>query len=88
MIMKKIICHIDLWDIYQHPILLENGQIKELPECPLDELHTALVEYCKEYNTNQVALYGARMYNDKLANDIYAYNATQYGLNNLEVEVV
>lgn len=86
--MKKIICHIELWDVYQHPILLENGKITELPECPLSQLQTALAEYCKEYDTNQVALYGARAYNYKLANDIYEYSATHYGMNNLEIEVV
>lgn len=86
--MKKIICHIELWDVYQHPILLENGQITELPECPLEQLDEMLAEYCKKYNTNQIALYGARAFNDKLAHDIYEYSATQYGINNLEIEVV
>lgn len=86
--MKKIICHIELWDVYQHPILLENGQITELPECPLSQLYEMLAEYCKKHNTNQIALYGARAFNDKLAHDIYEYSATQYGINNLEIEVV
>lgn len=85
--MKKIVCHVELWDVYQHPILLDCGQMTNLPECPLDKLNETLVLYSQEYNTNSIALYGARAYNEKLAHDIYEYGATHYGINNLEIEV-
>lgn len=85
--MKKIICHIELWDAYQHPILLDCGQITELPKCSLEKLDETLALYSQKYDTNSIALYGARVFNEKLAHDIYEYGATHYGINDLEIEV-
>lgn len=46
-----------------------------------------LAMYSKKYETNSIALYGAKAYNEKLAHDIYEYSATNYGINDLEIEV-
>lgn len=85
--MKKIICHVELWDMSQHPVLLDCGQIIELPDCPLEKLDEMLAVYSQKYETNSIALYGAKIYNEKLAHDIYEYSATHYGINDLEIEV-
>ena len=47
--MKKIICHVELWDTFQHPVLLDCGKITELPECPLERLDEMLAMYSKKY---------------------------------------
>lgn len=85
--MKKIICHVELWDTLQHPVLLDCGQITELPECPLEKLDEMLAMYSQKYETNLIALYGAKAYNEKLAHDIYEYSVTNYEINDLEIEV-
>ena len=46
-----------------------------------------LAMYSKKYETNSIALYGAKAYNEKLAHDIYEYSTTHYGINDLEIEV-
>ena len=46
-----------------------------------------LAMYSQKYETNSIALYGAKVYNEKLAHDIYEYSATNYGINDLEIEV-
>lgn len=46
-----------------------------------------LAVYSQKYETNSIALYGAKTYNEKLAHDIYEYSATHYGINDLEIEV-
>ena len=73
--------------MYQHPVLLDQGKIIELPECTIDNLYQMLAQFSKEHQTNCIALYGARAFNEKLAHDIYDYSATQYGINDLEIEV-
>lgn len=46
-----------------------------------------LAVYSQKYETNSIALYGAKTYNKKLAHNIYEYSATHYGINDLEIEV-
>ena len=85
--MKKIICHVELWDTLQRPVLLDCGKITELPACPLEKLDEMLPMYSQESKTTSFALYAAKAYNEKLAHDIYEYSTTHYGINNLEIEV-
>lgn len=86
--MKKIICHVDLFQLEQTPAILENGQMRQLAPCPLSRLGVNLIQACYEENIEHITLFGLRTYNTKLANEIQEAEMLMYNKNKIEIEVM
>lgn len=86
--MKKIICHVDLFQLEQTPAILENGQMRQLAPCSLSSLGVNLIQACYEENIEHITLFGLRTYNIKLANEIQEAEMLMYNKNKIEIEVM
>lgn len=86
--MKKIICHVDLFQLEQTPAILEDGQVRQLASCPLKSLCDNIIQACYEENVEHVTLFGLHTYNTKLANEIREAEMLMYNKNKIEIEVI
>ena len=86
--MKKIICHVDLFQLEQTPAILENGQVQQLAPCSLNSLCNNIIQACYEENIDHVTLFGLHTYNAKLANEIREAEMLMYNKNKIEIEVI
>lgn len=86
--MKKIICHVDLFQLEQTPAILENGQMRQLAPCSLSSLGVNLIQACYEENIEHIILFGLRTYNTKLASEIQEAEMLMYNKNKIEIEVM
>lgn len=86
--MKKIVCHIEPFQLEQYPAILENGVVRQLGPCRLDGLSMYIVKACMDEDITQVAVFGNRHYGMRLADEIKELNMTLYGQKQIEVEVV
>lgn len=83
-----ICCDINLFD-YNQAILKNNGETTAvLAIVPTNNLAEALIDcYSKEKDETIIHLYGAESYIQGLAQNMYKYAASQYGINDFIVEV-
>lgn len=86
--MKKIICHVDLFQLEQTPAILENGSLRPLAPCPLNSLCNSIIQACYKEDVEHVALFGSQTYNAKLASEIQEAEMLMYNKNKIEIEVV
>lgn len=86
--MKKIICHVDLFQLEQTPAILEDGQVRQLAPCTLNNLCDNIIQACYEENIDHVTLFGLHTYNVKLANEIQEAEMLMYNKNKIEIEVI
>ena len=86
--MKKIICHVDLFQLEQTPAILEDGQVRQLAPCPLKSLCNNIIQACYEEDVEHVALFGSQTYNAKLASEIQEAEMLMYNKNKIEIEVM
>ena len=77
--MKKIICHVDLFQLEQTPAILEDGQVRQLAPCPLKSLCNNIIQACYEE---------LRACNTKLADEIREAEMLMYNKNKIEIEVM
>lgn len=86
--MKKIICHVDLFQLEQTPAILEDGSLRPLAPCPLNSLCNSIIQACYKEDVDHVALFGSQAYNTKLASEIQEAEMLMYNKNKIEIEVV
>lgn len=86
--MKKIICHVDLFQLEQTPAILEDGQVRQLAPCPLKSLCNNIIQACYEEDIDHVTLFGLRACNSKLADEIREAEILMYNKNKIEIEVM
>mgnify|MGYP006887191228 CR=1 FL=1 len=70
--------------IYLRP---DDGDTKVIALSTINELKTVIPALCKEYNVNDVRLYGGVEYLNKIAEDIQKENKTNYSQNQITIEV-
>lgn len=88
--MTFLLCTIAMFNLHQ-PILLvneEEGWGKSVAISNLDDLSKDLITMCVKHNVNHIKLQGNSEYANGLVEDIYAIAKTNYGLNNIKVEVM
>lgn len=71
--------------IYLHS---DDGNTKVIALSTINELKTIIPALCKEYNINDVRLYGGVEYLNKIAEDIQKENKTNYSQNQIVIEVI
>lgn len=89
--MKKIICAINLFDLYQSVQIADTktGEIEEVAKVPRDDLEETIAAVSYKYQIPQVILSG-HPFGKQIAQDIIEYSKTTYGEDktNLEIEVM
>jgi hypothetical protein len=88
--MKKIICSIELFDLYQSIQIAdtETGEIEEVAKVPRDDLEETIAAVSYKYQVPQVILSG-HPFGEQIAQDIIEYSKTTYGKDiELKVEVI
>lgn len=90
--MKFIACWYSMFDFSQsYSIFIEAGQeVRQLSthKTDTDSLPAAIVEACKANDINKVKFYGIPdLLNDGIVADVKAYCLTNYGNNDIEIEV-
>lgn len=88
--MTFILCSITMFNLHQQIILIdeEAGTAKTIAISNLDNLSKDIVAMCEKYNINHVKVKGNKDYTNGLIEDIYTMAKTNYGLNNIKIEVI
>jgi hypothetical protein len=81
-----------MFNLHQNILLIDesqNGTIgKKVALSTLDSLSADIAAMCVKYNVSQVKLQGNKEYASELVKEIYTIANKNYGLNNIEVEVI
>lgn len=87
--MKQIVCDLQLFDTSQVITILDESNIPYFAvSSTLDELSKDIVDLCQRERTNKVHLFGTVEYIDRLIiPEISRYSKSNYGLDNIEVEI-
>lgn len=86
---KFIACNLTLFDLYKEILLVdENNKIKIIANnIPTKDLSAIIPLKCEEYQINNVRLFGAKSYGEKIAQEIINQNQIKYN-KKLNVEVI
>lgn len=90
--MTYILCPISMFSLHQNILLIDESQDgtigKKVALSTLDNLSADIVAMCAQYNVSQVKLQGNKEYTSELVKEIYTIANKNYGLNNINVEVI
>ncbi len=90
--MTYILCPISMFSLHQNILLIDESQDgtigKKVALSTLDNLSADIAAMCAQYNVSQVRLQGNKEYTSELVKEIYTIANKNYGLNNIEVEVI
>lgn len=90
--MTYILCPISMFNLHQNILLIDKSQDgtigKKVALSTLDNLSADIAAMCVKYNVSQVKLQGNKEYASELVKEIYTIANKNYGLNNIEVEVI
>lgn len=88
--MTFLLCTISMFNLHQQILLVneEEGWGKSVAISNLDNLSQDIVAMCEKHNVHTVKLQGNSEYANGLVEDIYTIAKTNYGLNNIKVEVI
>lgn len=84
----KILCNISMFDLHQQVLLVDGTEMKPVVISNLNDLGANIAMACSKYSTNEVTLTGNTKFASALAEEICTVGATQYGMNNINVEVI
>lgn len=84
-----ICCRVEMFKENQIISIFENGKETKLGEVAYELAGATIAQYCHNYNTNQVHLFGQEEYIESLIDDIRTTNFFMYKNNaqTLEIEV-
>jgi hypothetical protein len=79
-----------MFNLHQQILLIneEEGWGKSVAISSLDNLSQDLVAMCEKHNVYNIKLQGNSEYANGLVEDIYTIAKTNFGLNNIKVEVI
>lgn len=88
--MTFLLCTISMFNLHQQILLIneEEGWGKSVAISNLDDLSKDLVAMCEKHNVYNIKLQGNAEYTNGLVEDIYTIAKTNFGLNNIKVEVI
>ena len=88
--MTFLLCTISMFNLHQQILLIneEEGWGKSIAISNLDDLSKDLVAMCEKHNVCNIKLHGNAEYANGLVEDIYTIAKTNFGLNNIKVEVI
>lgn len=88
--MTFLLCTISMFNLHQQILLIneEEGWGKSVAISNLDDLSKDLVMMCEKHNVYNIKLQGNAEYANGLVEDIYTIAKTNFGLNNIKVEVI
>lgn len=88
--MTFLLCTISMFNLHQQILLIneEEGWGKSVAISNLDDLSKDLVAMCEKHNVYNIKLQGNAEYANGLVEDIYTIAKTNFGLNNIKVEVI
>ena len=88
--MTFLLCTISMFNLHQQILLIneEEGWGKSIAISNLDDLSKDLVTMCEKHNVYNIRLQGNSEYANGLVEDIYTIAKTNFGLNNIKVEVI
>ena len=90
--MTYILCPISMFNLHQDILLIDESQDgtigKKVALSTLDNLSADIVAMCAKHNVSYVKLQSNKEYAVGLIEEIYTIANKNYGLNNIEVEVI
>ena len=90
--MTFLLCPISMFNLHQNILLINEAEGettgKKVALSTLDNLSTDIAAMCAKHNVSYVKLQGNEEYANGLIEEIYTIANKNYGLNNIEVEVI
>ena len=88
--MTFLLCTITMFNLHQQILLIneEEGWSKNVAISNLEALSTDIAAMCAKHGVSKVKLQGNKEYANGLVEEIYTFAKTNYGLNNIEIEVI
>lgn len=85
--MKQIVVAIEMGTLLQTFSCIENGEIIQQLELPVDNIPETIAYYAHEYKINSVLIYGSKAYTEKIKEFTLSKSLQEYGTNNLIIEL-
>lgn len=90
--MTFIFCSISMFSLHQNIMLMTESDnevtCKSVAYSTLENLGADIAAMCEKHRTYNVRLQGSNEYANGLVEDIYTIAKTNYGLNNINIEVI